>query len=235
MKPLAIVLMNVAAVVGTIVVYDQVRSRDPAPSSVVIEGTDVDVVDLRERLESLEAERRPVLTAAGTDPRVLARLEALERSIGPAAPIDEPTDAPDVEGRPSESADSGPLPSFDGEPTKDEIQRFRKLQAAVRRQERIEKERKRVGASLDKLGIAFSPTQREDIHTAYAAFQPRVDEIWSAVKTQARETMMQGGQVDRATIVTETTALIEQEFASTLVEIVPQGDAEAVAQALLSK
>ena len=54
------------------------------------------------------------------------------------------------------------------------------------------------------------------------------------MKTQARETIAAGGDVDRGEIVTTTTALIQKEFASTLTDIVDhQADAEAISEALM--
>ena len=240
MKLLPLVLINLATVGGALVVYDCVRG-DPERTDLTIEDVGIDTSSLEERIGSLEAERRPSLDAAQTDPRILERLGALERTLGALASApasDVPPPSGDVPGlldrRPIEKDGSTPVGSL-AEPTPDDIRRFRQLQKAVRREEQIEKNRARINGALDKLALSLTTDQREAVHAAHAAFQHRVTEIWTEAKAQARELIVRGGNVDREQVVSETTALIQQEFATTLTDIVPQVEADAIAQTLLGK
>ncbi len=121
-----------------------------------------------------------------------------------------------------------------GVPTADDVRKFRTLQEAVRREDRVRANRKRIEGALDKLPLNLTKRQRARIHTAFAAFEPRVTEIWTEVKIQARATVEAGGEIDRGEIVASTTEVIQTEFAATLTDIVDhQSDAEAIAQALM--
>ena len=118
-------------------------------------------------------------------------------------------------------------------PTEADVQRFRELQEAVRREDRIKKNSKRVDGILDKLGVNLTPTQRKQVHAAAADFEPNVNRIWGEVKEEARATVKAGGEVDRGEIVTSTMARIQTEFAATLMGVVGhQADAQAIAEAL---
>ncbi len=230
MKPLPMLLLNVALVVVALVVYDQLRTEDVRPRESVLEGSAESEAVLA-RLAALERARAPTLQATGTDARVLARLAALEEALGPRAPSsDAPEDGgPVLTGR----APTAPLASAD-EPTDDEIRRFRKLRAAVQQQERMEKIAAHVDERLAKLPIKLSKRQRAKIHAAYSEFRPRIGQIWQQAKEEAQETMKAGGTVDRGEIVETTTTKIQQEFAGMIDGVVSSADAESISETLLA-
>ena len=147
-----------------------------------------------------------------------------------SAPRDEGADEPFAAG-PTGGAEEAPK----GEPTAAEIARFRQLQSAVRREEAIEKNKMRINAALDTLPVNLTATEREGVHRAYAAFQPRVSEIWQEVKVEAQATIAAGGQVDRATVMAEATTTIQQEFAGALSSVVGAADAETISGALMAR
>nr|MDJ0976826.1 hypothetical protein [Planctomycetota bacterium] len=129
MKLWPILLLNVAVVSGGIFAYDQLRADEPAPAEPEAPVT-VDLGDLEARLDALESQPSPALQAEGLDPRVAKRLEALALRIealetqkaSEAPVVDEP--GPDVGSKPK------PMPSGEepkGEPTKEEVERFKKL------------------------------------------------------------------------------------------------------------
>ncbi len=229
MKLLPMFLLNLALVAVALIAYDRLRS-DPAPAPVADAGGTADP-EVARRLEALEASREPALRAAGTDPRVIDRLAALELAVREHAAAATPppaASAPDA----AENPAAKPL-AASAEPSDEEVRRFRKLREAARRQDQLDKSRKQIDAALDKLGINLSAKQRAKVHLAHAAFQPRINEIWGEAKRAAGETAAAGGHIDRATIIKETQALIQQSFVQTLTPIVSQADAESVAAALM--
>ena len=229
MKLVQIVLINLATVAVALVVYDQLQSDASGPSARRLQQSRVnDTADLEQRLQALEAEFRRVPRAEGTDARVMPDEAAREHAAPGALPKPEQTQD---EARPIER--ESPLASRE-EPSAKEVRKFRQLREAVRREDRVKKNKARVDGALKKLAINLTQSQRARIHTAFAAFEPRVGEIWTEVKTQAQQTIAAGGDVDRGEIVTSTTAIIQQEFAATLTGIVNhQADAEAIATALM--
>jgi len=233
MKLLPLLLLQLATVGVALLVYDQLR-HDPPPSTPAVESDGIDAPALERRLQALEASRRPSLTATGTDPRLLERLEALEAAIEtPPGTAGQGTETPERTGRaPAEDALPSPT-AFADEPSARDVQGFRKLQAAAKQQERLERNRKRVDGALDKLSLRLSKNQRAKIHTAFSTFQPRVAQIWSEVKTEAQKTIAAGGDINRGELVASTTARIQQEFATSLDGIVSSADAETVAATLM--
>ena len=229
MKPVQVLLLNVAIVSVALVVYDQLRSEPTSQRRASASRSD-NTAELEARLSVLEAKSRALRAA----PRASSRLDAPAASEdGNAAPADAaPKKTPDgakpTRGeRPSKAATSD-------EPTKEEVRRFRRLREAVRRQESVKRNWKRVSNALDKLPVNLTEEQRELVHYKYAAFEPRIRQIWGEVKGQAKKTAAAGGQVNREEIVTTATDTMQTEFVETLSEIVPhQADAEAVAEALL--
>ena len=236
MKLVQVLLINLATVAAALVVYDQLRTEGSGPSRGRASPRVTDTAALEGRLSALEAERHPSLRAeAGTDARVFERLDELEAAVwgGYAAatgglPATNPT--PD-ETRPTDPPPSAASPDV---PTAVDIRRFRQLREAVRREDSVKRNKARVDRALDKLSVRLTKRQRARIHVAFAAFEPRVKEIWTDVKDQAQKTIAAGGDVDRGEIVTSTTATIQQEFATTLTGIVDHpADAEAVAKTLM--
>ena len=236
MKPAQVLLLNLVVVVVALVIYDQVRGGAPGASqerSSAARSRGLDDAAVEERLASLEAGRRESVALA--DPHLLDRLDALEAAVQGAAASD---------GLPageqtllSEEVMESDLPSSQATaelPSPMEIRRFRDLQEAVRREDSIKRNKARVDGTLSKLPFRLTKRQRTKIHYAFAAFEPRVDEIWTEVKAQAQATIAAGGEVSRAEIVPKTMAVIQQEFAQTLAGIVDRpADADAIATALM--
>jgi hypothetical protein len=236
MKPARILLINLAAVVVGLVVYDQLRggvsSKERAP---VVRSSVADPAVLEQRIEALEAERAPMPAAVQIDARILERLEALEAAVSGSTASEAPPAAERASGETRPAQERGPAsPSTASDPSAEDIRGFRELREAVRREDSIKRNRTWVDGALDKLPLRLTKKQRQRVHAAFAAFEPRVDEIWTEVKTQARETIAAGGEVDRGEIVASTTATVQQEFAKTLTDVVDHpADAEAIAAALM--
>jgi hypothetical protein len=230
-KLLPILLLNLCTVVVALVVYDQLRS-DRAPPAAEIGDAGAEDASVLQRLDALEAARRPTLQVSGADAGVLTRLTALEAALGePTSTPSASTEVqPDLEGR----TPSSPAPwTASDEPTEEELRRFRKLAAAARARERVEKLAAHVDKRLAKLPIELSTGQRAKIQAAYADFRPRIGEIWAAAKTEAQETMKTGGSVDTGELVETTSTRIQQEFVGMIDGIVSAGDAESIAGVLL--
>ncbi len=228
MKPVQVLLLNVAIVAVALVVYDQLRSEPPQGRASASRSNNT--AELEARLSALEAKIRVSRTA----PRASSRLDAPAASEGGHAAPDDPAPKKTSDGvkptrgeRPSKKATSD-------EPTKEQVRRFRQLREAARQQDSVKRNWKRVSRALDKLPVNLTEEQRELVHYKYAAFEPRIRQIWGEVKGQAKKTAAAGGQVNREEIVTTASETMQTEFAETLSDILPhQADAEAVAEALL--
>ena len=233
MKILPFLLLNVLTAAGAIVVYDQMQD-DPVPHDTAL--GDVDTSALERRLDKLEA-RRPQLETRGVDGGVLERLVALESAARIPAPSADESEGPvlDGEARPSLKSDEPFAAGSEWEPTAQDVVWYRRLRRAVERDDRIKKNAERVARALEKLALNLNEKQHTGITAAFTDFQPRIRQIWDQVKVEAQATIAAGGTVDRREIVTSTTALIQQEFAATITDVVPQADAEAVAEALMAK
>ncbi len=226
--------LNVATIGVALAVYDALRAEAPAPRERA--GRVPDTTDLERRIGALEVARGAAPQAAG-DAQLRARLAELEKIVlGTPGTDPEPAaaaPAPDARD-PRDASAPAWAAGADDEPGPAAIQRFRKLQEAVRREDAVLKNRARVDRALDKLPLRLTDAQRAGVHAAYAAFEPRVDEIWTEVKTEVQRTVEAGGKVDRGEIVAATTAVLQREFAGTIVEVVDHpADAEAIAAALM--
>jgi len=230
MKLLPFLLLNLATVGVGIVAYDQLRGGEP--QGQVVEGARNEVTALEPRIEALEAERRPLLGGGGIDPRLLARLDALEAELQArvttevSEPVDEviPTDADPLVPKAKPDA-----------PTAEEVRRWRRVREAVRREDTLRKNHARFDKALDRLAINLTPRQREKVYAAHAAFEPRIDEIWGGIKAQAQETIAAGGTIDGQALRAQGAAQIQQEFAESITGILHAADAEAVAGAMFSR
>ncbi len=233
MKAIPLVLLSLATATVAIVAYDQLQA-EPEPRQAADVGNDA---ELLQRLDDLEADRRRSRRGGAVEASILERLRALETSSRPPPAAAADPRAPD----PVPAATPSPLDDLPnqmiagGEPTAGEIREFRRLQDAVRREDTIRKLEERVDKQLASLPVNLTDAQRERVTGAFADFRPRIGELWGEARAQAKETVAAGGQVDRATIVADTTALIQQEFAATLEGVVASGDAEMIAAALLSQ
>jgi len=235
MKLFQVILLNVATVTASLVVYDQLQS-DAADSSTerASSGRSADSgsLEIERRLRALEAR-------IGSQPTAGSK-----RSTGAPAEEDptptesEPTGSQPAPSREREGGDANDesSASIDESPAEEEILRFRQLQEAVRRQNAVKKNWERVDRAIDKAGVNLTPKQRRQVHEAYAAFEPRILRIWGDIKTQARATVEAGGQIDRATLGEQGNAQIQTELSQALSGIVNhQADAEAVATALTAR
>lgn len=216
-----VLLLNVFIVAIALVIYDQLRD-DAAPRTQRAAPARAEAsADVERRLRLLEANQG----APRTDPSILERLAALESAAKRAPAASAPAPAPD-EGK---AIDRGKASL-----SKDEVQRFRKLQDAADRERMLEKNRARVDRALKKASVNLSEEQRKKVHAAHAAFRPRVDEIWGEIKTQANEDAEAGVEVDGEQLWRDGLTRIRTEFAATLTGIVPhQADADAIATALM--
>lgn len=227
MKLLPFFLLNVVTVVAAIWIYDEMRTGDEGAAAPVLTRDEGNAA-FEERLAALEAARRPMLQAAAPDPRLVARLEQLERVLAerPPAAGEATTSAEDAApvARPT-------LPSPDGEtlPSPEEVERFRKLQAASRRAERLQREQARITAALASVPVNLTDTQRTKLLAAHVDFEIRRNEIWGVAKTRASEA---GDGIDWPTIIAETQQVVRREFVQRINTFLPQGDAELVAAAL---
>ena len=219
MKLGPVLLLNLVVVIGALLIYDQLRGDDPKPertrTRVENDGS------LEQRVGALEAARHEVVTETS----------APEESTAGQAPVDGPAAPEELSPKESALRALGATPAA---PSRLEIQRFRQLRAAVEREDRIERNRERVDGALDKLPFRLTTRQRERIHGAFADFEPRIDEIWTEAKEEARQTVAAGGKVDRQRIVTTVGEIIQKAFAETIAGVVDRpADAEIVAETLL--
>lgn len=219
MKLLAVFLLDVLVVAVALFVYDQLRG-EPAASNAPAFNARASLATLEERIEALEAAPPPSLPDPGTDPRVLDRLRALEEASTAPAPA-----GGGMEGMEPDPEEIGP----------ESVRAFRLLREKVRREESARRNRVWIQGVLDELRLNLTDEQCSQIVAAYAAFEPRRDEVWTEAKSRAQETITAGGRVDRKALVEETTAVIQHEFAEALEGIVHPADAESVAEAMTSK
>jgi hypothetical protein len=231
MRPIPALLLNVVTVVVALLLYDQFRGdADNSGSSRASSGrAEVgDSIGIEERLRRIESR--------------LAAIPAPEQRVDPPrtgepdssaelpAPVRETARTPREAERPTVDT-----PSTDA-PTREEVAHFRRLQEAVRRESSVKANRDRINRQLDKVGINLTPAQREKIHYAWAAFEPRVGVIWTAIKTEAQSTADAGGTIDGKMFREQGIAQIQSEFAASLSEIVNHtADADAVAAALTAR
>lgn len=233
MKPFAVVALNVVTIAVALVAYDVLRSDGEPPEA----APEIDASRIEARLDALESEPRRARRAPTAEPDILRRLAALEAvrgSVSPTVAVE-----PVGEGEPAAAGafdegpgDEPPRRPADAQPSDDEIARFRRVAAAVRAEDMARKNAKRINRVLDALPVNLTEEQRQGVHTRWASFQPRVNEIWTQVKQEAQATVKAGGSVDRETIVTDTHAVISDEFAGLLGGLINPADSETIADAL---
>lgn len=227
MKLLPILVLNVVVAGGAILVYDQLRTNDPAP--VATSPARTPEVSIESRLTALERGQPTLLKTDGIDPRVAARLAALEQRMQErpaAAPASEDGSEADAEAplpRPGLSTPDGTSP--------EEVARFRKLQRAARAADRALKMRKRIDKTLAKLDLDLTQAQRTKLAATFTDFQTRRNEVWGEVKTNGAA---QGSNADWGTIIADTNALLRRELSERVDDYLPRDDAERVSAALLS-
>lgn len=239
MKLLPILLLNLLTVAGGVVIYDQLRGDAPEAG---YDDVVMSEVDLEARVAALErdvararSDSAPMLRSEGADPRLLARLADLERRLGAiaAAPVR-------AEGSSEASAAAdGPgegmsLPTYvEGEdPTADQVSAYRKLQAAARRQDRLEREMKRVDQTLKDLDIDLGAGQKSKLASAYMDFQERRSTLFRSAMEKARETREAGGEANWSEVMTEARNTVQQEFSVKISSFIPSADAQRISESL---
>ena len=221
MKLLPALLLNLVVAGGAVLVYDQVRSPDAPTASGLEDGAETS--DLEARLAALESSKPVALRTDGASESMLRRIEALESrlaELGRAPTSSEP--AADNE------APERRQPVASGDPSEDELERFRRLQKAARQQDRRDKQVQRIDNLLAKAGVRLSAKQRDRVIAAQEAFSPRFSAIWTEAKSNAGD----GRDVDWTTLIRETNQTIQREFSTQLGAFLPQADADAVSAAL---
>ncbi len=231
MKYIPFLLINLATVAIGIAIYDHYRDSDQDTPTTNAHVNESDLRGVEKRLAALEAEQTPMLHAPDSLPGIKKRLLALESKLHQAK--NEPSVATSESNSTAASSPSGQPFASRFEPTAEDVRRFRQLQEAVKRDERVQRHRARVNKTLDKLGLNLSIKQREDVAQKLADFGKRSNEIWDEVKSQARETMESGGTIDKMELMNTTYATLRTEFAVSLEGIVPVADAESIAAALM--
>ena len=115
-----------------------------------------------------------------------------------------------------------------------DVQRFRKLQSEARREEAIEKNRKRIDRALKKVPFQLSDAQRKRVHEARVDFEPTLREMWGEAKSEAAE-QANGAEIDWKPIIERTNERIRLAFAETIEDSFRhRADAEAVAAAVMA-
>ncbi|MHC5010503.1 MAG: hypothetical protein ACYTG6_06055 [Planctomycetota bacterium] len=228
MKFLPVLLLNVVTVAVAILAYDHLRSDVGRPGE---EADDValDPVAIERRLAALEAEQQPVLQGEGSEAVILRRLDALERRL---QLLGEAVGAPGLSAGATDPGSSHPEdPLFEGveDLAPEEVERFRRLQEAARRQDRIQRNQVRVNQAIDGTGVPLTPDQRGQLLEAYVEFEPRRIQIWGEAKARGQEV---AGEAGWDSIIRETNLLIQREFTDRISGFLHQADAERIAEAL---
>jgi hypothetical protein len=204
----------------------------PTPAAVPGAGPrvalDDAVSDLETRLAAVEEARLREQGASAIDDGIRERLEDLDRRL---KALDGARDA---------SGSMAAMPPIDApvtaratgeEPGPEDVERFRKLQAAAAKQRRAGFHRKRIEKALSDLRITLTTKQRDQLVASYGEFESRRQEIWGEVKGRAANA---GPGTDWRPIIAETQRAIVSEFADRISTFIPRGDAESISRGLHS-
>ena len=231
MKIMPVLLMNLALVVGGIVIYDQLRAEAPSTTYEAGGIDSVTVANMTDRIRALE-DRSPGLKATGLDPNLLARLERLEAKLAiplPAAPRGE---AAGEEPGATTTEGGFALPDLaEGEkPADADVQRFRRMMDAAEELRREERERERLLAQLKDLDITLNPQQTEKLVEATRAYREKIGEVWrNAFQTPRAQEGDREAAREAARVGMET---LREEFAVTINKFLPSGDAQKIVENL---
>ena len=102
-------------------------------------------------------------------------------------------------------------------------------QAAARRQERIRRNQDRVAKAVETAGVRLTDEQHQELVEAFVAFEGRRNEIWGEMKADAAQ---RGREVNWATVVADTTLVIQREFAQRISGFIHETDADLISAAL---
>jgi len=239
MKLLPILLLNILTVGAGVVIYDQLRADTPTAYDEVALGEsdlEVRVAALERDAAHMRGESAPMLQSEGADPRLAARIEDLERRLAAAPPprADGPAQ-PRAAGEDTGGGMAMPVYLDGEEPSADEVSAYRKLQAAARHQERLEREMKRVDQTLKELEIDLGPGEKTKLASAYMAFQERRSTLFRSAMSKARETREAGGEANWAEVMTEARNAVQQEFTVKISSFIPSADAQRISESLNSR
>lgn len=238
MKLLPILLLNVLTVAGGVVIYDQLRSDEPAGGYAALSleesALETRVAALERDVARARGDSAPMLQSEGVDSRLAARIDDLERRLAAAPPP--PADAPPSPRATGEEHGGGnmSLPTYlEGEePTQDEVSAYRKLQAAARHQDRLERELKRVDQTLKELDISLGDDDKKKLASAYLEFQERRSTLFRSAMSKARETREAGGEANWSEVMAEARTTVQQEFSTKISSFVPAADALKISESL---
>ena len=225
MKLLPILLINLVVTGGAILIYDQTRPAPPAKPVVELETKDITAL-VDAVAAALEVDEPAELRGDGGQESLLRRLLAIEARIAKLGTA--PAVVPDT-ADPAEEVATPVAPMVEGEPSDEELEKFRRLQKAARERDWMAKRAARVDKVLAKAGLTLSGKQRDQLIRAERAFNDRFNEIWGEAKQSGAA---QGDAADWSTIIRETNQTIQAEFTERINTFLPQADAEAVSAAM---
>jgi len=194
----------------------------PGPSASIYDALN----GFETRLAVLEAARLGERGNLDIDPRLLERLDDLERRLK-ALTASPGASLPPPEPLPPDAKDGKPVAA--GEPDSEAIEQFMKLRAAASRQERTRRNKARIDKALADLLITLTDEQRDQLVEAYGAFEGRRGEIWGEAKRSGVEA---GAEVDWMVIIANTTRVIQREFTERISPFIPGADAERISASL---
>ncbi len=228
---LSYLLINIVLVAGGIFVYDQIKSPDPA-------GTTGGGYDPLQADAPYDPEPAPEgagsMTSGGmrgsSDKATIRALEdrlaSLERLISRRTPpSSDGTPAP-VGGKLPELAATDFIdpenPSFD-EKT---VQTIEAYVDEINRRKAIARQRERVGAELDRLGVELSDEQKKNVVDATLTYQDK-----------ARELLRQGWSRDEKgrEARKEAFSSLQDEYATTINRLVPTSAAEKISSSRVAR
>lgn len=210
MKILPILLINAVMVGGGIVIYDQLQDDAPAPTYQESSGLTDDVLArLDERYLGQDSGGEPLLQATGTDPRLLARLDALEKRLAMRAAPSKSAPAEET-AEDSNSPLARPEVAMDGvEPSDEEVERFRKIQQRADELRRAEQERERLTRFLDRIEVDLTEEEQDKLLATQRSYRrkfgEKMREIWQSGDDREvmRESMRTLGETMREEVSVE--------------------------------
>jgi hypothetical protein len=213
---LAVAVVSLGVAVYAVTQPRTVPAVVPGPDA----SLEVALDEFESRLSAVEAKVREEPLPTGTDPTVLDRLTSLERRL---------REVPEAGEVPTSSEE--PKPTVEEEPDDAEVERFRKLREAVRKQEWMKGLRRRVDDVLNDLDLDLTEKRAKQLTEAWGEFQSRMQRIWEEAKQTGAAA---GAAVDWKQIISDTTGRIERELTEIISEFLPAADAERIAGGLIS-
>jgi hypothetical protein len=222
MKLMPILLINVVTVGAGIALYDHFKGEPEPAVETAMGGLDtVDLAALEDRIMERVNAGQPGLKVAGTNPSVLARLDALEsRASGAPAPVATESAPGETGSAPAGTFAAPDLAGGTGEPTEDEVRRFRKIMERAEEMRRDERDLQRLDGMLTRLEITLDLDQKKKLLTAQRDFRRKVSETW-------RNAMRDGGGRDAARAAMDG---LREEFTTEITKFMSIGDAQKISE-----